>query len=262
MQPAAAQSPRPTHVRHVVLGPDCGGLHDHVHGPECSCRCTAGDPRRTWHLAPDDGMDHILLPTCLCTVPDPRRLAGRPLRRPPRSHPRVTWWSLFTGLTAMAWNAVSMLVIQVFFGLGEAGAFPIATRSLARWMRPTERGFAQGITHVRFAVGRRHDTAHRRSHHCEVRLAGRIYGVWRSRRRVVRGLVPLLSRHARGTRGRESGRARSDRRRAHAIHRNSLAQDSFARQSVDPRRDVLLLQLQSQRLQRLVFPPTCTIPAV
>jgi MFS transporter, ACS family, glucarate transporter len=65
----------------------------------------------------------------------------------------VTWWSLFTGFTAMAWNGISMLVIQVFFGLGEAGAFPIATRSLARWMLPTERGFAQGITHAGSRLG-------------------------------------------------------------------------------------------------------------
>jgi len=65
----------------------------------------------------------------------------------------VTWWSIFTGFTAMAWNAVSMLVIQVFFGLGEAGAFPIATRSLSRWMRPTERGFAQGVTHAGSRLG-------------------------------------------------------------------------------------------------------------
>ncbi len=65
----------------------------------------------------------------------------------------VTWWSVFTAFTAMAWNAVSMLVIQVFFGLGEAGAFPIATRSLSRWMRPTERGFAQGVTHAGSRLG-------------------------------------------------------------------------------------------------------------
>ena len=65
----------------------------------------------------------------------------------------VTWWSVFTALTALAWNAASMLVIQVFFGLGEAGAFPIATRSLSRWMRPTERGFAQGITHAGSRLG-------------------------------------------------------------------------------------------------------------
>ena len=65
----------------------------------------------------------------------------------------VSWWSAFTALTALAWNATSMIVIQVFFGLGEAGAFPIATRSLSRWMRPTERGFAQGITHAGSRLG-------------------------------------------------------------------------------------------------------------
>jgi sugar phosphate permease len=65
----------------------------------------------------------------------------------------VTWWSAFTCLTGLAWNAVSMLSIQAFFGMGEAGAFPIATRSLSRWMRPTERGFAQGITHAGSRLG-------------------------------------------------------------------------------------------------------------
>jgi sugar phosphate permease len=65
----------------------------------------------------------------------------------------VSWWSVFTALTALAWSAASMIVIQVFFGLGEAGAFPIATRSLSRWMRPTERGFAQGITHAGSRLG-------------------------------------------------------------------------------------------------------------
>jgi sugar phosphate permease len=65
----------------------------------------------------------------------------------------VSWWSAFTALTALAWSATSMIVIQVFFGLGEAGAFPIATRSLSRWMRPTERGFAQGITHAGSRLG-------------------------------------------------------------------------------------------------------------
>jgi sugar phosphate permease len=65
----------------------------------------------------------------------------------------VTWWSMFTCFTGLAWNAVSMLNIQVLFGLGEAGAFPIATRSLARWMRPTERGFAQGVTHAGSRLG-------------------------------------------------------------------------------------------------------------
>ena len=60
----------------------------------------------------------------------------------------VTWWSLFTSATAIAWNAVSMIAVRSLFGIGEAGAFPIATRSLSRWMLPGERGFAQGITHA------------------------------------------------------------------------------------------------------------------
>jgi sugar phosphate permease len=65
----------------------------------------------------------------------------------------VVWWSIFTSLTAFAWNAFSMGVCRFFFGMGEAGAFPIATRSLSGWMLPTERGFAQGLTHAASRVG-------------------------------------------------------------------------------------------------------------
>ena len=46
-----------------------------------------------------------------------------------------------------------MIVIQFLFGVGEAGAFPIATRSLSRWMLPGERGYAQGITHAGSRLG-------------------------------------------------------------------------------------------------------------
>ncbi len=60
----------------------------------------------------------------------------------------VFWWSVFTSLTTQAWNAVSMVVIRFLFGIGEAGAFPIATRSLSRWVLPAERGFVQGLTHA------------------------------------------------------------------------------------------------------------------
>jgi sugar phosphate permease len=65
----------------------------------------------------------------------------------------VTWWSAFTSLTAFAWSAASMAVIRFLFGIGEAGAFPIATRSLSRWMLPGERGFAQGVTHAGSRLG-------------------------------------------------------------------------------------------------------------
>lgn len=65
----------------------------------------------------------------------------------------VTWWSVFTCATALAWGAASMAICRFLFGMGEAGAFPIATRSLSRWMLSVERGFAQGITHAGSRLG-------------------------------------------------------------------------------------------------------------
>jgi MFS transporter, ACS family, glucarate transporter len=65
----------------------------------------------------------------------------------------VAWWSVFTAATALTWSAASMIVCRFIFGMGEAGAFPIATRSLSRWMLPSERGFAQGITHAGSRLG-------------------------------------------------------------------------------------------------------------
>ena len=65
----------------------------------------------------------------------------------------MTWWSIFTSATTLAWGAGSMAVIRFLFGMGEAGAFPIATRSLSRWTLPGERGFAQGITHAGSRLG-------------------------------------------------------------------------------------------------------------
>lgn len=65
----------------------------------------------------------------------------------------VSFWSAFTALTAAGWNVISMAVIRFVFGVGEAGAFPTATRSLSRWMRPSERGYAQGVTHAGSRLG-------------------------------------------------------------------------------------------------------------
>jgi MFS family permease len=65
----------------------------------------------------------------------------------------VVWWSVFCSVTAGMWSASSMIACRFLFGMGEAGAFPIATRSLSRWMLPSERGFAQGITHAGSRLG-------------------------------------------------------------------------------------------------------------
>lgn len=65
----------------------------------------------------------------------------------------VVWWSAFTSATAVVSGAVSMGICRFLFGVGEAGAFPIATRSLSRWMLPSERGWAQGVTHAGSRLG-------------------------------------------------------------------------------------------------------------
>src|SRR5690348_7474315 len=57
----------------------------------------------------------------------------------------VAVWSVFTMLTATAWNYASMLVMRFLFGAGEAGAFPCVARVLSRWMPLRERGTAKGI---------------------------------------------------------------------------------------------------------------------
>lgn len=57
----------------------------------------------------------------------------------------VGFWSLFTGLTACAWNFLSLLTARLLFGAGEAGAFPGMARAAYSWIPMGERGLVQGI---------------------------------------------------------------------------------------------------------------------
>jgi MFS family permease len=57
----------------------------------------------------------------------------------------VAWWSTFTIATAAAFNYASLLAIRFLFGMGEAGAFPNASKAFSRWFPLAERGTAQGI---------------------------------------------------------------------------------------------------------------------
>ncbi len=57
----------------------------------------------------------------------------------------VTFWSIFTGLTAAAWSFGSMLVVRFLFGAGEAGAFPGMARAVYSWIPVRERGLVKGI---------------------------------------------------------------------------------------------------------------------
>jgi MFS transporter, ACS family, glucarate transporter len=63
----------------------------------------------------------------------------------------VSVWSLFTALTGIAWNFISLLVIRFVFGLGEAGAFPSIARAIYSWIPVRERGIVNGIN---FSGGR------------------------------------------------------------------------------------------------------------
>jgi sugar phosphate permease len=57
----------------------------------------------------------------------------------------VSAWSAFTALTGAAWNFGSLVAIRFLFGIGEAGAFPMITKSFTTWLPRSERTLAQGI---------------------------------------------------------------------------------------------------------------------
>jgi ACS family glucarate transporter-like MFS transporter len=57
----------------------------------------------------------------------------------------VAFWSLFTGLTAAAWNFVSLAVVRFLFGAGEAGAFPGMAGVVYSWIPVKERGLVKGL---------------------------------------------------------------------------------------------------------------------
>lgn len=57
----------------------------------------------------------------------------------------VLWWSAFTIATGLTTGYGSLLATRFLFGAGEAGAWPNATRTFARWIPFSERGKVQGI---------------------------------------------------------------------------------------------------------------------
>jgi len=65
----------------------------------------------------------------------------------------VAAWSVFTGLTAGAWNFASMLAVRFLFGIGEAGAFPGMARTVYSWIPVQERGLVKGINFSASRIG-------------------------------------------------------------------------------------------------------------
>lgn len=66
----------------------------------------------------------------------------------------MTWWSVAAVMTGAAFGMVSIFSARLLLGLGEAGAFPVASRGMQVWFARSERGRIQGITHFfsRFAI--------------------------------------------------------------------------------------------------------------
>jgi sugar phosphate permease len=65
----------------------------------------------------------------------------------------VTYWSIMTVATAAAFSATSFIAVRFLFGVGEAGAFPGATRAMQLWYPQRERGLVQGVTHSASRLG-------------------------------------------------------------------------------------------------------------
>ncbi len=65
----------------------------------------------------------------------------------------VTYWSIMTAATAAAFSGGSFMIVRFLFGVGEAGAFPGATRAMQLWYPRPERGLVQGVTHSASRLG-------------------------------------------------------------------------------------------------------------
>src|SRR5699024_8939261 len=57
----------------------------------------------------------------------------------------VAWWSLFTAATVLARGFGSLFGLRLLLGVGEAGAFPAATRVVEEWFPRRERAIASGL---------------------------------------------------------------------------------------------------------------------
>jgi MFS family permease len=57
----------------------------------------------------------------------------------------VLWWSLFTALTGAVSVYSLLLVVRFLFGVGEAGAFPVASVAISNWFPQSSRGAAFGL---------------------------------------------------------------------------------------------------------------------
>lgn len=65
----------------------------------------------------------------------------------------MTYRTVIAVLTTMATGFYSLWGIRFALGIGEAGAFPTATRAMQMWYPRDERGFVQGVSHAASRFG-------------------------------------------------------------------------------------------------------------
>jgi sugar phosphate permease len=65
----------------------------------------------------------------------------------------MAYWSVMTAFVAAATGVSTFAVIRFLSGIGEAGAFPTATRSMQLWFPRQERGLVQGVSHSASRLG-------------------------------------------------------------------------------------------------------------
>jgi len=65
----------------------------------------------------------------------------------------IFFWSIMTGLTALTWSFISLLIVRVAFGAFEGPMIPAITKLVNAWVTPKERGMASGLWMAALPMG-------------------------------------------------------------------------------------------------------------
>jgi MFS transporter, ACS family, glucarate transporter len=60
----------------------------------------------------------------------------------------VLWWSFFTALTGLATGLTTLMITRFLFGMGESGAYPNSSSTVARWFPASETGRSMSVLFI------------------------------------------------------------------------------------------------------------------
>ena len=119
----------------------------------------------------------------------------------------VGYWSIMTAVTAAAFGAPSFIAVRFLFGIGEAGAFPGATRAMQLWYPRLRARLRPGNHAQRQPVRRRDCATDRGADHDLSRLAFGVFDLRRGGSALVDMVELELPQSAGRARPGEQGRA-------------------------------------------------------